>query len=134
MAWCSLSCLSMSGAPGCRGLLSSGTWHQVRFHGTDVDKQRPSRCNELLCLHGGVHVEPSCLCYRCVKIGTISWVGCVLLGGPTRHTPRQPGRGYEKACSVSICLTIACKVGRTKALARMILTMMQKCFSFEIAS
>src|SRR6478735_6097355 len=78
MAWCSLSCLSMSGAPGCRGL-SSGAWHQVRFHGTDVDKQRPSRCNELLCLHGGAHVEPSCLCYQCVKIGTISWIGCVLL-------------------------------------------------------
>ncbi|KAH7227776.1 hypothetical protein BKA60DRAFT_129382 [Fusarium oxysporum] len=110
MAWCSLSCLSMSGAPGCRGL-SSGAWHQVRFHGTDVDKQRPSRCNELLCLHGGVHVEPSCLCYRCVKIGTISWLryssswvavaNCV-----TASYPRTPQKGVL-ASGVVLVSTVA---------------------------
>lgn len=81
---------------------------------------RHNAMNYLLCLYGGAHAEPSRLCYGCVKKGMISWVGWVSLVVQLVIHQWQAGRGYEMASSVSICLTIECKVGMTKALARMI--------------
>ncbi|KAI1018013.1 hypothetical protein LB504_004177 [Fusarium proliferatum] len=65
---------------------------------------RHNAMNYLLCLYGGAHAEPWCLCHGCVKAGMISWVAvanCV-----TASYPRTPQKGVL-ASGVVLASTVA---------------------------